>query len=288
MGTWFEENLYEGFYSQKIKKNKVLVSKNTDFQKLEIFENSFFGKVLTLDGVAQTSEKDEYFYHEMFVHLPFNSFYASSKQLPQNVLIIGGGDGGILREVLRYSSVKKAIMVEIDRAVVEECAKHMPALSDGAFNDSRSDVRIEDGINFVKRARQEGQKYDIILIDSTDPNGVADPLFTDEFYQDAAACLTEHGILSTQSGVPFYQREELELVRSKLSKVFDIATFYLVPVPLYVGGFMVLSYGSNQDPRKISLPDYQNNFAYTKVEPLKYYNPEVHFGALLLPNYIKR
>lgn len=287
MSNWFEEVLYNDFYTQRIKKDKQLVQYKTKFQDLEIFENSYLGKVLTLDGVVQTSERDEYFYHEIFVHVPCNTFYAATGRLPENILIIGGGDGGILREVLRYSTVKSAVMVEIDEAVTQECAKHMPTLSNGAFQDPRADVRFEDGIEYVARCADEGRKFDIILIDSTDPMGVAEPLFTDEFYTDARKCLTEKGILSTQSGVPFYQSEEMHLVRSKLQKQFKIATFYVVPVPLYVGSFMTLSYASNVDPLEFSLQDYENNFANTKVEPLKYYNPQVHFASLLLPNYIK-
>ena len=135
MSQWFEEGLYPDYYRQGIKKKEVLVSRNTPFQSLEIFTNPFLGKVLALDGVVQTSERDEYFYHEMFVHVPFNTFAAKTGKHPTRVLIIGGGDGGILRDALKYPTVEEALMIEIDEAVTKECIAHMPSISNGAFDE---------------------------------------------------------------------------------------------------------------------------------------------------------
>lgn len=288
MINWFSEELYPNFYKQSIKKDKELVSINTKFQKLEIFENSFFGKVLTLDGIVQTTEKDEYFYHEMFVHVPFVSYSLAAKKDPERVLIIGGGDGGILREVLKYPSIKQAIMIELDEEVTKECEKHMPSLNNSAFKDKRADVKFIDGIEYIKRAAKDGEKFDAILVDSTDPIGAAEPLFTEEFYKNCNICLNKSGILATQSGVPFFQKSEMEKVNKTLNGVFDIATFFVVPVPTYVGSFMVLSFASSFNPLDFSLQDYKNQWNNFHIDNLKYYNPEIHFASFLLPNYIKK
>lgn len=288
MKEWFSEGLYQDFYKQSIKKDKELVALQTEFQQLEIFENSFFGKVLTLDGIVQTTEKDEYFYHEMFVHVPLITYAAAKKQKPQKVLIIGGGDGGILREVLKHQSVRQAVMIELDEAVTKACEEHMPSLNNGAFKDPRAEVKFIDGIEYVKNAAKNGQKFDIILVDSTDPIGAAEPLFTTEFYKNCNAILNDGGILSTQSGVPFFQNSEMQSVRSKLGDIFKVATFFVVPVPTYIGSFMVLSYASSVNPLEFSLKDYQSAFIETSIKNLKYYNPEVHFASFLLPNYIKQ
>jgi len=288
MSTWFSESLYPNFYKQSIKKDKELISKQTKFQKLEIFYNSFFGKVLTLDDIVQTTEEDEFFYHEMFVHVPLFTYAASKKQKPEKVLIIGGGDGGILREVLKHRSVSQAVMIELDEEVTRACEEHMPNLNKGAFKDKRADVKFIDGIEYVKNAVQSGQKFDIILVDSTDPIGAAEPLFTEEFYSNCNAILNEGGILSTQSGVPFFQKSEMQNVKQKLNNIFKVATFFVVPVPTYVGSFMVLSYASSVNPLDFSINDYQSVFAEAKIENLKYYNPEIHFSSFLLPNYIKQ
>lgn len=287
MIKWFFEELYPNFYKQSIKKDKELVNISTEFQKLEIFENSFFGKVLVLDGVVQTTERDEYFYHEMFVHVPLVSYSVVAKKNPERVLIIGGGDGGILREVLKYSSIKQAIMIELDEAVTRECEKHMPALNNLAFKDKRADVRFIDGIDYIKRAAEDGEKFDAILVDSTDPIGAAEPLFTKEFYSNCNACLNKNGILATQSGVPFFQKNEMEKVNNTLSSIFNVATFFVVPVPTYVGSFMVLSFASSFNPLELSIQDYKKQWELFNIDNLKYYNPEIHFGSFLLPNYIK-
>lgn len=288
MANWFYEYLYLNDqdnlgFTQGFQKQGVLVEQKTSYQDIMIFENQYFGKVLALDNIVQTTLKDEYFYHEMFVHIPL-----ATHQNAKSVLIIGGGDGGILREVLKHQSIEKVIMVEIDREVVDLCAKYMPELNDGAFQDSRAEVLITDGIDYVKTTEQ---KFDIILVDSTDPIGVATPLFTEDFYRNTARCLADGGIVVRQSGVPFFQQDELRVVNNYFKQFFKYTTFYTVPVPTYIGGFMCLSFASQVynpcSANWIDCEKLQKYIMLNQLDGLKYYNDQVHFSSFMLPNYIK-
>jgi spermidine synthase len=283
--NWFEETLYEVLedtvgYKQAILNTKTLYAKKSDFQEIEIFENPKLGKVLTLDGVVQTTEADEFFYHEMFVHLPFFA-HGNVKR----VLIIGGGDGGILREVLKHKTVEKATMVEIDGDVVSACKQYLPRLNSGAFENPKAEVLIADGIDYVKNTKE---KFDVIIVDSTDPMNVGEVLFTDEFYANAKKCLNTGGVISTQSGVPFFQAEELQNVKNRLSKVCANIHFYLVPVPTYIGGFMALSFATDADNLDTkSCQEIEQLYISSGIQGLKYYNSQIHVAAFALPNYIK-
>ena len=279
---WFNEVLYNNKdygYSQSVVIKDPIVSVNSEFQSIEIFENPFFGKVLTLDGVMQTTERDEFFYHEMFVHVPL-----FSHQNPKKVLIIGGGDGGILREVLKHSTVESVVMVEIDGMVVSSCKEHMPSLSAGAFTNAKAEVIIGDGIDYVKNTTQT---FDVIIVDSTDPINCGEVLFTKEFYQNAKNILNEGGIIATQSGVPFFQSDELKHIKDKLGSLFQHFTFYVVPVPTYVGGFMCLSLATDallqlNNKELVAKRLSKENLA------LKYYNADIHIASFALPEYIKK
>ncbi len=283
---WFDEKLYENFekeigYKQSFISKKLIASKKSDFQEIEIFENPKFGKILMLDGVVQTTEADEFFYHEMFTHTPIFS-HGNVK----SVLIIGGGDGGILREVLKHKSIERAVMIEIDGEVIDLCKKHMPSLNNGSFDDKRAEVRVDDGINYVKTTTD---KFDLIIVDSTDPINVGEVLFTDEFYANAKKCLNEGGILTTQSGVPFLQDDELKNIQSKLEKIFKDLTFYIVPVPTYIGSFMCLSFATdNVSLKDANLQIVTKRLADSGIENLNYYNPATHLSSFALPEYIKR
>jgi spermidine synthase len=278
------EKLYD-FYSQVFSISNSLVSKQSKFQHIEIIENEFFGRILFLDKVVQTTLKDEFFYHEMFVHTPL-----LSHGNPKSVLIIGGGDGGILREVLKHSNIKKVVMVEIDEDVVSLSKQYLPSLSSGAFEDKRANVLIADGVEYVKNTQD---KFDIVLIDSTDPISVGEGLFTKEFYQNVYGLLNSGGILVSQSGVPFYQPEELLAVNNKLKDIFYKVSFFGVAVPTYVGGFMCLSFAIKDNNLKLSdsaMFDGANltdRFAKLNILNLKYYNPEIHLASFNLPEYIR-
>ncbi len=199
MTNWMREPLHK-HYAQSLSVDNMLYDSETDHQRIKVFENGTFGRILTLDDVVQTTEGDNFVYHEMLTHVPILAHGAAKR-----VLIIGGGDGGMAREVLRHTSVNHVTMVEIDAGVVEFSKKYLPTLSQGAFDDPRLELVIKDGAVFM---RETEQTYDVIIVDSTDPIGPGEVLFTDTFYGHAQRALTENGILVTQNGVPFMQGDE--------------------------------------------------------------------------------
>lgn len=275
--SWLEETLYKS-YQQRLKINAVLHHQKTDYQDLMVFENAKFGRVLALDGVVQTTEADEFFYHEMLAHPPI---FAHGEV--ENVLIIGGGDGGALKEALKHP-IKKATMVEIDPTVIALSKKYLPAISAGAFDDPRAEILIQDGTKFVAETQA---RFDVILVDSTDPIGPAAVLFQKTFYENCKNCLTEKGILITQSGVPFMQPEEARNVHSHFRELFADRGFYMVPVPTYVGGFMALGWASRSDEnRAVSRDQIEARYTASGIST-RYYNPDIHLAAFALPNYIR-
>ncbi len=277
MSDWVEETLHEDLHI-KLKIDRVLFDSKTEHQHLVIFENETFGRAMALDGVMQTTEKDEFIYHEMLTHLPIYAHGAVRK-----VLIIGGGDGGMLEEALKHPSVEKVTMVEIDRSVVDLCTTHLPSISNGAFEDPRTDLVIADGRDFVANCEE---RYDLVIIDSTDPIGPGAVLFTETFYRDCRNCLTEGGILVTQNGVPFMQGEELTSSVSFFRGLFKDATCYLATIPTYVGGPMAFGWATdNTDLRQTALAELKARFEAEPVET-RYYTPEVHQGAFALPPYV--
>ncbi len=277
MSDWVEETLHDDLHI-KLKIDRVLFDSKTEHQHLVIFENETFGRAMALDGVMQTTEKDEFIYHEMLTHLPIYAHGAARK-----ILIIGGGDGGMLEEALKHPSVEKVTMVEIDRSVVDLCTTHLPSISNGAFEDPRTDLVIADGRDFVANCEE---RYDLVIIDSTDPIGPGAVLFTETFYRDCRNCLTEGGILVTQNGVPFMQGEELTSSVSFFRGLFKDATCYLATIPTYVGGPMAFGWATdNSDLRLAPLSDLKARFEAEPVET-RYYTPEVHQGAFALPPYV--
>jgi spermidine synthase len=282
--NWFDEKLYENAdeigFKQSLLNTKTVATKKSEFQDIVIFDSSRFGRVLALDGVIQTTTADEFFYHEMFTHVPIIA-HGNVK----SVLIIGGGDGGILREVLKHKSITRAVMVEIDGDVIDLCQKHMPTLNNGAFASPRAEIKVADGIEYVKTT---AEKFDLIIVDSTDPMNVGEVLFTDEFYANAKKCLNSGGLLTTQSGVPFLQVHELKNIQNRLGKLFEYLTFYVVPVPTYIGGFMCLSFASDSNLKDLDLATIEQRFLQANIEDTKYYNPQIHLASFALPQYIKK
>jgi spermidine synthase len=267
-------------WKQAFTADEILYQEKTEHQDLVIFSNPTYGRVLMLDGVIQTTEKDEFFYHEMMVHVPLFAHGAARK-----VLIIGGGDGGCLREALRHPDVVPT-MVEIDGAVVEMSKKYLPTLSDGAFENPRTKLIITDGLKFVA---ETDETFDVIIVDSTDPIGPGEVLFTEDFYRNCHRCLTENGILVTQNGVPNMQPDEVTHSYRRLQGAgFEDVSFYLTAVPTYVGGFMTLGWGSkNAENRLRSLAEIKARFDQTPLDTV-YYTPEVHAGSFGLPAYIQK
>ncbi|TCP40915.1 polyamine aminopropyltransferase [Rhodovulum marinum] len=278
MTDWVRETLHRD-YAQALRVEKMLYDSKTEHQRLKVFENGTFGRVLTLDDVVQTTEGDNFIYHEMMTHVPILAHGAAKR-----VLIIGGGDGGMAREVLRHKSVEHVTMVEIDAGVVDFSKRYLPMLSQGAFDDTRLTLVIDDGAAFM-RATQD--KFDVIIVDSTDPIGPGEVLFTDTFYGHAKRALTPSGILVTQNGVPFMQGDELTNTMRAFKALFADWRCYLATIPTYAGGPMAFGWGTDGDAGAVSVEVLADRFAAAGIETA-YYTPEVHKGAFALPGYVKR
>lgn len=276
---WFEETLHRGFRS-RLGIDRIIHETKTEHQHLIIFDNPEFGRVLALDGVVQTTERDEFIYHEMLAHTPIFAHGAA-----RNILIIGGGDGGMLEEVLKHRSVEAAVQVEIDDTVVELSKQHLRSICGEAYEDPRTEVVIADGVEFVN---DTDRKFDVIIVDSTDPIGPGEVLFGRRFYGGCKRCLAEGGILVTQNGVPFVQGEELSGTLSVFRELFKSVTCYRASVPAYIGGDMTFGWGSD-DIRCADVPldILRERFKDSGIET-NYYTPDVHRGAFALPPYISR
>ena len=275
---WYQERLYDQ-WGQTLKISNTLFEEKTSCQDLIVFENSLFGRVLALDGVIQTTESDEFVYHEMMTHVPLLAHGNARK-----VLIIGGGDGGILREVLRHKTVELATMVEIDGSVVEMCKKYLPNHSNGAFEDPRTQLIIQDGCVFVKNSNE---KFDVIICDSTDPIGPGKVLFTPEFYADCKSILNEGGIMVNQNGVPFLQGSTVTLTYRNRSPYFKDTLFYIAAIPTYVGGNMAFGWASDNGDY-LQIPEEELAKRLQSVSGvMRYYTPAIHKAAFALPKYIQ-
>ena len=277
MSKFWSETLYDA-YGQSFSVDKIYFESKTDHQHLMIFHNAMFGRVMVLDGIVQTTEKDEFIYHEMLTHVPLIA-HGKAKR----ILIIGGGDGGILREVCKHSSVEHVTQIEIDQAVIDMAKEYLPGHSNGAFDDTRANIVIDDGIKFVT---ETNEKFDVIISDSTDPIGPGKVLFTSPFYEGCKRCLNDGGILATQNGVAFMQPDEVTTTAKRLAPVFKDHSFYSAAVPTYVGGIMTFAWGSdNSEYRSIDLNTLHRRFEAANIKT-NYYNPEVHNASFALPQYI--
>lgn len=255
---------------------RCLFSEKSDFQKVEIIDtNSVLGKVLTLDDLMMTTEGDEYHYHEMIAHIPM-----MNHKNPETVLVIGGGDGGTVREVLKHKTVKKVVLCEIDDLVISVCREFLPTISCG-LKDPRVEIKVEDAIEFIKDKKNE---YDVVLIDSTDPMGPGEGLFTDEFYTNVKNSLKEGGIMVAQSESPFAQAESVRKMYVQLKKVFPICATYTSNIPTYPGGYWAWAFCS-KTVEPLSYIDEERCAEITKT--CKIYNKEYHLARFALPNYLK-
>lgn len=277
MPTWFSEILHSDF-RQSLKAKKVIYSGKTPFQKVRIFDNGQFGRVLMLDGVVQTTEGDEFIYHEMMAHVPLFSHPNARR-----VLIIGGGDGGVLREVLKHP-VEEVTLVELDEKVVSLSKRYLKSICQTAFTDSRTRIRIEDGAKFVTN---QAYPFDIVVIDSTDPIGPGKVLFSRKFYQDVKKLLGSSGILIRQTGSTFLQPEEwvdnFHLAASFFTEVHPL----VIAVPTYVGGFFNLLFASDRiDPLALDLTMLKARYGELQFKT-RYYNPEIHQSCFRLPEYMR-
>ena len=276
MELWFTE-MHTDNVKFSIHVDKQLYSSQSEFQRIDIFESKEFGRFLTLDGYMMLTEKDEFIYHEMIVHVPM-SVHPNVK----NVLVIGGGDGGTVRELTRYKEIENIDLVEIDEEVVSCCKKYLQQTACG-FDDERVHIYYEDGLKFVRRHVNE---YDLILVDSTDPFGPGEGLFTKEFYGNCYKALKEDGIMVNQHESPFYPNDALAMQRAhkRIVDSFTISRVYQAHIPTYPSGHWLFGFASKKyDPIK------DQDIARWKAQGIKtrYYNEQLHKGAFALPNYVE-
>ena len=277
MSRWIEETFHP-HWRVRLEASKVLLEVKTQHQHLVIFENETWGRVLMLDGVCQLTTSDEFVYHEMMAHVPLMTLAA-----PSRVLVVGGGDGGVLREVLKHPSVAKATLCEIDRAVIDLSLKHYPEIAGGAFDDPRAEVVIADGLKYVAGTRE---KFDAIIVDSSEPIGPSASLHTREFFSDCKRALKKGGVLVTQNGLPFLFPEHLRATSEIFASLFSATSPYLCTQPCYFGGPFALNWASD-DAALLKVPEAMlaRRTAKRRITA-KYYTPSVHRAAFALPHYV--
>jgi spermidine synthase len=259
--------------------NRILFETQTDHQHLVLFENPLFGKMLMLDGATQVTTRDEFIYHEMMTHVPILAHGEA-----REVLIVGGGDCGIAEEVLKHRDVARLTQVEIDASVVEFAKQHFPEFTEPVLSDPRFDLIIDDGMNFVTRT---DRRFEVIIVDSTDPHGPGAVLFTAAFYAACKRCMASRAVMVTQNGVPFLQATELETSLGHLRKLFSDVSCYVAAIPTYVGGHMAMGWAAS-DPklRGIAVEILRARHAAAAGFSTKYWTPEVQCAAFALPRFI--
>lgn len=276
MELWFSEK-HTPSVKFSIQVDRQLYCGQSEFQRIDIFDSKEFGRFLTLDGFMMLTEKDEFIYHEMMVHIPM-AVHPTAKK----VLIIGGGDGGAIRELVRYPLVEHIDLVEIDELVVEVCKKHLPQTA-CCFNDERVTIHYQDGLKFIRRCENE---YDLIIVDSTDPFGPGEGLFTKEFYGNCYKALKEDGIMVNQHESAFYLDDAVAMQRAhkRIVESFPISRVYQAHIPTYPSGHWLFGFASKKYHPIEDLKAVKWNAMGFKT---RYYNTQLHVGAFALPNYVE-
>lgn len=286
MSLIFTEELHKGFAQSFAVKGPMLVDERSEFQHIMIFDAPAVGRVLVLDQIVQLTTRDECAYSEVLVHLPYFELAAKGITATRG-LVIGGGDGAVAEEFLKHASIAEADMAEIDPKVIEHCKRHFPTVHKGAFDNPRLHVRVTDGAAFIREPSSIGM-FDIIVADRPDPVGPAKVLFMDEFYQSVARAMKPHGVAIFQTGVPHFQPDELKETMQQLARTFKYVGTLLTVVPTYVGGYMGLTWASNETRLGTASQDrIEVEFAKSHIET-DFYNPEIHRAALALPNWVKK
>ncbi len=280
--SWINETLYAE-WGQRFRVKRELARVQSDFQDIAVFESYTHGRVMLLDGVVQITEMDEFVYQEMIVHVPLLAHGAA-----RNVLIIGAGDGGVLKRVLQHRNVERAVMVEIDGEVIRLAKEFMPGIGGDAWTSKRAEVIVGDGIDYVRRAPDAA--FDAIIVDSTDPIGVGEVLFTDEFYRNSARILSAGGLIVNQCGVPAMQADELRDTSARRAQFFPHVGAYVAAVPTYVGGFMTLGFAAKQAGLDaVPATEIERRAQAAGVlGTTQYWTPGVHAAAFQLPPYIAK
>ncbi len=275
MELWFSEMHTENV-KMSIRIDRQIHTEQSDFQRIDVFSSPEFGRFLTLDGIMMLTEKDEFIYHEMITHVPM----AADPNI-KNVLVIGAGDGGTIRELTRYESIEHIDMVEIDERVVE-VSKEFLTQTACRLDDPRVSIHYDDGLRFVRHKENE---YDLIIVDSTDPFGPGEGLFTSEFYGNCFNALTEKGILVNQHESPYYADDAKAMQRAhkRIRELFPVCAVYQAHIPTYPSGHWLFGFASKGiDPLAFDAERWNSLGIKTK-----YYNTELHKGSFAIPNYVK-
>lgn len=276
MELWYTEQ-HTDDVRFSIKVESQLYSAQSDFQRIDVFESKEFGKFFTLDGLMMVTEKDEFIYHDMIVHIPM----ATNPDI-KKVLVIGAGDGGTVRELTRYKTIERIDMVEIDKEVVDIALEFFPQTSSG-LSDDRVNLYFEDGLKFVRNKENE---YDLIIVDSTDPFGPGEGLFTKEFYGNCFKALNEEGILVNQHESPYYSTyaKAMQRAHKRIKEFFPLCRVYQAHIPTYPSGHWLFGFASKKFDPIADLDEARWNALGLKT---KYYNTDLHKGCFALPNYVK-
>ena len=277
---WIPETLFDELgFRMTFEVERVLYEMQTEHQHLVLFEHKYFGKMLMLDGATQITKRDEFIYQEMMSHVPIFAHGNAAE-----ILIIGGGDCGIAEEVLKHKSVKRLTQVEIDASVVEFSKEHFPEFTKPVFADRRFESVIDDGMKYVARTER---RFDVIIVDSTDPQGPGKVLFSSRFYAACKRCMTPGGVMVTQNGVPIFQPGELISSVKKFRKLFADGSCYVAAIPTYVGGHMTMGWATgNKKLRQTPLKTIAERYRKAGSFLTKYWTPEVHQAAFALPRFI--
>ena len=276
MNLWFSEE-HTKHVKLSIRVDQQLYSAESDFQRIDIFESEEFGRFLTLDGYMMMTEKDEFIYHEMIVH-PAMAVHPNVKQ----VLVIGAGDGGVVRELTRYQTIETIDVVEIDEMVVKACIQYLPQTA-SSFADPRVNVHYQDGLKYIRKYEQA---YDLIIVDSTDPFGPGEGLFTKEFYGNCYKALKDDGIMVNQHESPFYEEDAIAMQRAhkRIVESFPICRVYQAHIPTYPSGHWLFGFASKTYHPITDLKSEEWKALGLRT---RYYNSQLHVGAFALPNYVE-
>ncbi len=276
MDLWFSEYHTENV-RLSIRVEKQLYSGQSEFQRIDVFSSPEFGRFLVLDGYMMLTERDEFIYHEMMAHVPM-----AVHPNVRHVLLIGAGDGGVARELLRYPSIERIDLAEIDKQVVEVCKEFLPFTAD-SLSDGRVRLHFEDGMRFVRRMVDE---YDLIIVDSTDPFGPGEGLFTKEFYGNCFKALREDGVMVNQHESPFYPNDAIAVQRAhkRIVQSFSLSMVYQAHIPTYPSGHWLFGFSTK---KYHPLHDFKGLEWKARGIKTRYYNTQLHLGAFALPNYVE-
>ncbi len=259
-----------------LKARELLACRRSSYQTIQLFDTEHFGRVLTLDNLVMLTERDEFAYHEMLTHIPL-----LIHPDPKKVLVIGGGDGGVLRELVKHRTVERAVQVEIDREVVNVCREFLPWAAE-TYDNPKVELVIDDALKFIKTVRNE---FDVVIIDSTDPVGPAIELFSSSFYSDVYNALTADGLMTCQIDSPFYNIQRIGKIIDTLRSIFHDVGLYLTYMPSYPSGVWGLGIAS----KSLKISSQPDKVRYDTLSGgLKYYNLDIHRGSFLLPEYMRR